>query len=125
MDTICVRVTSRISAEKSCASQIQAEVLPARARFKRAAKWLAIWWVLALFFVLIPMLHFVLVPFALVTGLVVMFRQLSLPYWQGGGRVVCPECHREFELEPRVFNWPRREICPECRNDLVITESQT
>lgn len=91
-------------------------------RWKRAFKVLGITWGAALLCVLVPVLHFVLVPLFIVVGLALFYRQLSFRMLLDAGRLPCPACKTEFQTKQVAFNWPRYERCTHCQCELILSE---
>lgn len=90
------------------------QTLSDRERSRRGLRWLGILWAAALCSVLVPILHFVLVPSLLFAGPIVAYvlsRQSSLIL---GGAVRCPDCGGEFELVKTRERWPFQDVCSKC-----------
>lgn len=117
---ISVEVTLRGDPEKKVIAEIEVRSLSPSSRFFLAFKYLAIWWVAALFCVLIPVLHFLLVPMGIFIGLFVFARKYSLRSSMSAGAVNCPKCQTQIKIEPAAFNWPRREYCSACRSEIMM-----
>jgi hypothetical protein len=93
-------------------------------RMWRAGRALAICWSLALFCVLIPVLHFVLVPFFLLLGPFVAFALYSDELGQLGGSGICPECKKEFNIVSGKKKFPFDDVCNHCRAHFTVEKIQ-
>ncbi|MCB0363066.1 MAG: hypothetical protein KDD35_10105 [Bdellovibrionales bacterium] len=94
-------------------------------RIWRALKVLAIGWGIGLFAVIIPMLHFILVPLFVLGGLI-----LSVVTWFERGQVVkgevsCPNCGSNVYLSLSSERWPRTYRCPSCYMSLSVRKSDS
>jgi hypothetical protein len=74
--------------------------------------------------VLIPIVHFVLVPSALVLGLGVGIRRLGQGKTFRGGAGACPYCgaQQQFTLLGR-FHLPKAVYCSSCQRELYLDEA--
>jgi hypothetical protein len=120
-----VEVSSRSALDKYTQAEISVSLISHGPRMMRGIKALAIAWILAIFFILVPVLHFVLVPAAFITGIVLFLHYFGLRHYLEVGAVICPSCDTEFKLKPNAFNLPIRELCPHCRADVLITLSKS
>ncbi len=84
-------------------------------RVWRASKALMICWFLAVGGILIPILHFVIVPFFLLLGPLLFFVLYSESKGQLGGKGICPECKKEFDIEPGKKTFPFDDVCNHCK----------
>lgn len=89
-------------------------------RLKLASKKLAIFWTLAIFFVLIPVLHFVLVPSFLILGVVMFTRQMAQTSIIVEAQAQCPNCKHELILKNLKPQFPINDYCPNCRHGYRI-----
>lgn len=116
-----IKVKHRTNASMFYSTHIQIKPLTAQQRFLLGSKFLAISFVAALFFVLIPILHFILVPLALIVGLVMFIQGLSTQEYRLETHLICPQCQKNFTLKAAPQNrWPIKENCPECRAEIII-----
>lgn len=120
-ETVKVRIRSRSDLDKHADSQLIVKGFSSGIRTMRAVKALLICWAIAVFCVLIPMLHFVLVPLFFLAGIFMFFNQMSVHSYLVSGTIPCPACQKEVILKPMAFDWPKREICNYCRADLSIS----
>jgi hypothetical protein len=105
---------------QSTQGQAQLESLSTGARVARASKRAAIFWAIALVCVLIPMLHFVLVPAFLLIGIIMFAKTMSQAQliWNADGE--CPACHAKTHFDGPINAVESKEICPSCRTLLKI-----
>lgn len=117
---ISVVITARANLDKQSSAQIVIKKIPEAMQIMRGLKALGICWVIALLCILVPILHFVLVPLFLVVGAFMFFQQMSIKVYLVEGKFNCPSCNAEIILKPAPFDWPKREICEACRADLSL-----
>ena len=82
---------------------------------------LGICWIVAALCVLVPVLHFFLVPAGLIAGVVGFFYKLRLHERRRAAAINCPACHEMVLLKAVSFNWPMLETCYACRSALRIS----
>lgn len=119
-ESVPVVVRSRSDLDKQSDGLIVVKGFGKSARMWRAIKALLICWFIAAFCILVPILHFVLVPAFLLVGVFMFFHQMSVTTHLISGSVRCPSCQNEMSLKPMAFDWPKREICTNCRSDLTL-----
>ena len=118
-----VTVRSRSDLDKTSTADIEVVELSTNSRLMRALKGMGICWAIAVFAVLIPILHFVLVPLFLLLGVVMFMQQWGQKLYCMSGVIKCPSCQTEMKLKEGAFDWPKREICSGCRSDLRIEKT--
>lgn len=89
-------------------------------RIRNALKKLSIFWLLAMVSILIPVLHFVLVPVFLGLGLFMAVRAYKAEAWVLHGSTQCPHCRVPVEVHKAELHWPLTEICQNCARVLRI-----
>lgn len=95
----------------------------AQERSRRALKLLGACWGIGLFCVILPLVHFVLVPGMLIAGMigfVHMSKQTTLVL---GGKGICPECQKEFRIAKAVDQFPMAETCESCNASVSVTKN--
>jgi hypothetical protein len=90
-------------------------------RFSRALKTLGIFWGLSAASVILPILHFFLVPGFFLAGVAMFFWIRSQSEVLLGGRGTCPECGKDFEVVRAPVRWPIRDLCSHCRCEVEIS----
>jgi hypothetical protein len=103
-------------------AQVVVESLSPGERLRRAGIALLAGGVLALIAVPIPLVHFVLVPAALLIGLVVAVIRLGQREIIRSAEGSCPYCGtpQRLGLAGRVFRLPREVFCDNCRRPLDL-----
>ncbi len=116
--TISVKITS--FREKVSQGEVEQKIWDKRERTMRGLKALGVSWGLAVFAVVIPILHFVLVPLLLVIGPFAFYYVAGQKEIILGGKGLCPECEREFEIVRSTAKWPLSDLCNHCHAQLKI-----
>ncbi len=119
--TETVPVTIRASLEKpSTIGRVDIVTWSAKERSRRALKTLGMCWGVGLFCVILPLVHFFLVP-ALFIGGIVMFARLSAQESLVlGGEGPCPECGKTFRIAKATNRFPMDELCEHCKASVSI-----
>ena len=115
-----VRITD-ITGEKSAPGTLTLVTWDQKSRLSRALKIGGILWGLAFCAVLIPLLHFFLVPALLLAGPVVAGILYSQTHMVQGGQGKCPSCGAALKIEKMKANFPLSDLCTECRHEVRIT----
>jgi hypothetical protein len=76
--------------------------------------WLGLFWGLAVVSVLLPVVHFVLVPALLIAGPITALARYRRASGVLGGEGVCPECDALLTVESAADEWPFSEVCETC-----------
>ncbi|PIS11419.1 MAG: hypothetical protein COT73_04060 [Bdellovibrio sp. CG10_big_fil_rev_8_21_14_0_10_47_8] len=88
---------------------------------RSALKQLAIFWGAALFAVLIPILHFVLVPTFFGLGIYLFTRTMKAKSTLISGSVACPVCSEKIVISrQKQLRWPLEERCQKCQSRVTI-----
>ena len=103
-------------------AQLVVENLTAGERVRRAGVALAAAGALAVIALPIPLVHFVLVPGALLLGLIFAVMRLNQRQVIRSAEGSCPYCgtHQRLGLAGRVFRLPREVFCDKCRRPLDL-----
>jgi len=92
-----------------------------RERNMRAAKALALYWLIAAVCILIPVAHFILVPGFLIAGLVVAKRKKGMSEEGLHVQCRCPACAKEVRIElEHSAELPQWRKCPACGEGLEL-----
>jgi hypothetical protein len=86
----------------------------------RALKVLGAFWGAAVVSILIPVLHFVLVPGFFIIGPIMANVKRNQQIEIENARFPCPECKKELEFKKISGNWPIRQTCPNCSSQLYF-----
>ena len=90
----------------------------------RAFRALAGAWGIGLFCVIIPILHFVLVPGLFLAGLALAIHFAKQASVSRGGEGTCSDCGKEFRIEKSANRFPLQELCENCRSTLSIERAK-
>jgi len=96
------------------------ESLTPRQRWLRAVKMGGICWGLALLSVLVPVLHFVLVPGFLLAGPIAAWLAWRRTESLLGGEVDCPKCGQTYDVGTGGVQWPLQAQCDGCRTTVRL-----
>lgn len=89
-------------------------------RTARAIKYGGLCWVGALASIVIPLLHFILVPGFLIAGPILAFVLLGQESMVLGGEGICPNCHASLPIASATLNFPISDLCTHCQTPLKI-----
>lgn len=93
-------------------------------RSRRALKFLGTCWGIGLFSVILPLIHFVLVPGMLILGLVGFVRISAQENLILGGEGVCPECAKPFRIAKATYRFPMDELCEHCKSSVSLSRAE-
>jgi ribosomal protein S27AE len=86
-------------------------------------KKLAGYWLLAVFCIFVPILHFFLVPFFLISGVFAFYSQMKNTHSLATGFYQCPSCSEKVELKNFSFHADKRFSCERCGIHLVLFQA--
>ncbi len=95
-------------------------------KYQRIKKSLKMWggcWCLSIISILVPILHFFLVPAFFLAGPIVgliIYKQESLVL---GGSGICPYCKAVLSIEKSRNVFPQNELCTHCRHNVILSLS--
>ena len=84
-------------------------------------------WVVGVFSILIPLVHFISVPLLILLGPPIGFFMYKI---QVGSLEVadiqgpCPDCQQELDLINKTELWPMQTNCPHCKSNLKICKEE-
>lgn len=82
-------------------------------------------WIIGLFCILIPVLHFFLVPAFFITGIYFLIKSLKYKYRiENTGSALCPSCQKKIEIKALWFESQVRFGCSHCSEQLVLESEQ-
>lgn len=116
-----VRVQHRIEADKFSDATMEVETISTLGRIGSAFGALLLCWVIAALCILIPVMHFFLVPLGVIAGVVAFFVRLRLGSRRTATELKCPACQAPLHLKAGSFNFPLKESCGACRSGLIIS----
>jgi hypothetical protein len=117
---VSVKIVVRNDMDKYSLANLQVTSMSEWNRLLLAAKNLGICWGGALLCVLIPVLHFVLVPLGILLGIIVFIYKAKLRQFVSASEISCPACQSKIHLRAKPFNWPLRETCSQCHSQLQM-----
>jgi hypothetical protein len=82
---------------------------------------LGLYWGLAIFSVLLPVVHFVLVPLFLFLGIFTAYRARRIRVEILFGKIECPHCGKLVTIPTTAAQWPHSEICQCCCTTVRIS----
>jgi hypothetical protein len=126
METRTIELALRGFGAPPARAVAELEVLNRRERLRRAAVTFGAGLIAALIALPIPLVHFVFVPAALVTGLTLGLLRLRQGEVFRGVSAPCPICGKEqrFTVMGR-FKLPRKVHCEACQHQLVLDAATT
>ena len=122
-ENIYVKATLKIDSNMNTNSEVAIIHLTKWERIVQALKILLLCWGIALLCVLIPGLHFILVPGGIILGIILFFKKIKLQEVLIQGPLICPECNLEFQAESTAFNWPKHEVCLHCGVEILLRKA--
>jgi hypothetical protein len=114
------KVLVRTQSGKTAHGAVRVQSWSKSERTRRALKFWALAWVGALFCVLLPIVHFVLVPSLLLagpTGAYIISQQTSIVL---GGEALCPQCNQTLPLVRGPDKWPLTDLCSKCQTTVWL-----
>jgi len=109
---------------RTARTQVFRQSMDGPRRLRRAALALVSLWALALFSILIPVAHFLLVPGFLIAGPLVAWKRLHQEQVILGAVVTCPNCDAHTVLDPGTDERELTLSCDVCHSPLTLsTES--
>lgn len=89
-------------------------------RTKRAVKFLAICWSIGTASILLPIVHFISVPFFFGLGIVGYLFKSKVKSEITGGHCLCSKCHSEQTFDKHSHEFPFLHFCTNCRARLEV-----
>jgi hypothetical protein len=122
METRSVEASLKGFGSPPAQAHIVVETLTLGDRLRRAGVALGLGIALALIAIPIPLVHFVLVPGALLLGVIIAGIRLGQREIIQSAEGSCPYCstHQRLGLAGRVFRLPREVFCDRCRRSLDL-----
>lgn len=101
--------------------QAELATLSSAERFSRAAKKGGVFFAIALVCILVPMLHFVLVPGFLIVAIVFFTKTMSEHQLIRSADGPCPACKEKIHFNGPINAKGSKEICPNCRTLVTMS----
>ncbi|WP_413291164.1 hypothetical protein [Bdellovibrio sp. HCB337] len=106
--------------DKSSIRELKASVFSQQERLKRSLIKLFAFLGLALVSVLIPVMHFVLVPLFAILAPFFARKTYQEEVVLEACTIECPECHQNTQVSKTSGQWPLHNICSHCRNRIYF-----
>ncbi|MBY0470717.1 hypothetical protein K2X30_06065 [bacterium] len=106
---------------KESAGEVKISVWSKKERTLKAAKTLSLCWGLACISILIPLLHFFLVPGFFLAGPFLALWTYNRISTIEGGMGICPDCRAPIPFGKRTEKWPASDLCTHCKNAVTVT----
>lgn len=117
-----MKIKVQTQADKYTIGDAEIKEYTPRERTLRALKTLGAFWGLAIISVLIPVLHFILVPGFLLLGPIMAWLQYRQEIQVNNAHTQCPECQKEADFKKITGNWPLKQNCPNCSAQFYINK---
>ena len=92
----------------------------ARERFKNSVKTFGTFFALTCFAVIMPVIHYILVPVLMITTFVMALEKYSQLRFIEGGTGSCPKCGESIELEKSKYKERLTDSCAKCHEDVEV-----
>lgn len=109
-----VTIHIRDSARQPVEALLEVDEIPMPRRVGRAVMVLLGVWALAVACILVPLLHFVLVPGFFVAAPVLAWLTARATVLVKSTQITCPKCGKQTSIEPRTTGWPAGMRCAHC-----------
>lgn len=111
----------RDSSREPTSALLEIEPLSPQSRLGRGVVRLVVCWGLAVACILVPLLHFVLVPGFFIAGPVLAWLAARDTVVVKSARITCPKCGKETGIEPGTTGWPVPLRCSLCSTTFSAT----
>jgi len=116
-----VRVTFHCGEAEPTSGVLTLEDLSSGHRLKRASIRSFFVLLATMFCILIPLLHFVIVPIGLVVTAMVFSRAFAMKKIILHGEGICPACKAEFRILARKYSENFSDVCERCQRQVRIS----
>ena len=113
-------LTPNGNTDKSKKIDLNVTPVSATQRRKEAFKNLGLFFFLALLFIPVPGLHFVLPAVFVIVGIAKAKKSLRSDYYLNACDLTCPECSAKLSIKPRYLEQEFIVDCTNCRNQIRI-----
>jgi hypothetical protein len=120
VETTQIKVKADVNDERVTNGILEIHYFNSGERMINALKKLALYWVISIFSILIPVAHFILVPLFFFLGIFFFYRSYKSQGKVLAGSVPCPHCQKVLTLGPQELQWPVSEICQSCARAIRI-----
>lgn len=109
-----ILIEANVSDERRSEGFVYIETFNQAQRTRVALKKLAMFWGIALVCVLLPVVHFVLVPLFFILGFFFAYKGYKSEGQVLSGETTCPHCGTKVTVKKAELTWPLTEICQSC-----------
>ncbi|MBC7692325.1 MAG: hypothetical protein H7222_11225 [Methylotenera sp.] len=120
MATQEIAVKIRSQTDEVSIGSVQLEIWDQKERMRRALKLLALLWGIGIFCVILPLVHFFLVPSFLIAGPIAASIVYAKDRMILGGKGLCPHCKQDLPIAKTQDQWPISDLCTVCQSALSI-----
>ncbi len=113
------------SCENTANGEVFIRVLSQKDRFLRALRIFALGWGLGVLSIVIPLLHFLLVPAFFVGTVAIAWHYYQQETIRLGGASTCPRCGNLFQIIGGRARWPFTDVCAACQEPVEIQKFET
>lgn len=106
--------------EKCTGGEIRVQRWDKRERTTRAFKMGGLCWGAAMISVILPLLHFFLVPAFIIAGPIVVFILIGQESVIVGGEGNCPNCTALLPISRASYQLPLTELCTSCQRSVTV-----
>ncbi|MGE4234192.1 MAG: hypothetical protein AB7F43_12760 [Bacteriovoracia bacterium] len=99
---------------------IQVRSWNSKERMTRALKYGGMCWAIGICCIVLPIVHFILVPAFLIAGPIVALVVYKREKVVLGGEATCPSCQKKTPISKGVFRFPTTDTCDHCRCNLMV-----
>jgi hypothetical protein len=104
----------------SAEGQVKVQKWDKKSRTRRALKVLGACWALSLVCIILPIVHFVLVPGFFLGGIVAAWFISQQESVVLGGEGSCPKCHEKLSIVRSANRWPLTDLCAKCQTPVTV-----
>lgn len=116
-----IEIQAKANSEKLEYGFAEIRVYSQRETMMKVIKTLAMFWGLAIFSILLPVVHFVLVPLFFFVGIFMALRARKYHEEMLSGEIKCPHCGTNVKIGKAPIIWPLSEICQNCASAVRIS----
>ena len=119
-----IGIEAQVFGMRPSAGTAQIRSLQPFERIRNALPKLGAFWGIGFFCILLPLIHFILVPLFLCLGIYFAAKATAVRGLVMSGSVLCPGCKNPHILGSRLAQWPMKEVCAHCRRDFELCARQ-
>ena len=120
-----IEVLASIGDQRVGLGRVSIREFTANQKLLNAFKKLMLFWMAAIFCIVIPALHFILVPLFFILGIISFSKTIKLNGKVIKGQAECPYCKQSIQIHPALLAWPLKEICQSCGRAVRINKKDS